>query len=48
MIIIECVGRERPWSSPCRSPRSRTRRASAPITPEVGEVVVSLLRPEIC
>ena len=48
MIVVGCVGHGRPSSSPCRSPRFRTYRASAPITLEVGEVVVSLLHPEIC
>ena len=47
LIVIGCVGRERPLSSLCRSSRSRTCRASAPITPEAGEVVLSLLRPVI-
>ena len=37
----------RPWSSLCRSSCSRTRRASAPVTSEAGEVVLSLLRPMI-
>ena len=45
MIIVGCVGRGRSWSSLCRSPRSRTRRASTLVTPEAGEVVPCLLRP---
>ena len=47
MIVVGCVGREWPWSFAGRLPRSRTRHASAPVTPEVGEVVVSQLRPAI-
>ena len=47
MIVVGCVDRERTWSSPCRSLRSHMRRASAPVTPEAGEVDVSLLCPVI-
>ena len=45
MIVIRCVDRGRPWSSPCRSPRSRTRRASTLVNPGAGDVVLSLLCP---
>ena len=45
MIVDGCVGRGRPWSSLCRFPRSRTRRASTLVTPGAGEVVLCLLRP---
>ena len=45
MIVVGCVGRGRPWSSPCTSPRSRTRRASTLVVPGAGEVVPCLLRP---
>ena len=36
MIIIGCVGHERPLSSLCRSPPFCTRLASAPVTPEAA------------
>ena len=45
MIVVGYVGRGRRWSTPCRSPRFGTRRALAPVTPEAGEVDLSLLRP---
>ena len=45
MIDVRCVGRGRPWPSPCRSPCSRTRRASTLVTPGAEEVVLSLLHP---
>ena len=41
------VGHERPSSFPYRLLRSRKHCASAPVTPEAGEVAVSLLRLEI-
>ena len=44
MIIVGCVSHGRPWSSPCRSSRSRMRRASTLVTPGAGEVVLCLLR----
>ena len=47
MIVVGCVGRERPSSSLCRSPHSRTHRASTPVTPEAREVIVFVIRPEI-
>ena len=47
MIIVGCVGHERPWSSPYRSPHFRARNAYAALTREAREVVVSLLRPVI-
>ena len=40
MIIVGCVDRGRTCSSPCRLTRSRTRRASTPVTPGAGEVVL--------
>ena len=43
MIVAGCVDRGRPLSSPCRLPRSRTRHASALVTPGAGEVILSLL-----
>ena len=45
MIVVGYVDRGRPWSSPCRSSRSRTRRASTLVTPGAREVVLCLLRP---
>ena len=45
MIVVGCVVCGRPWSSPCRSSRSRTRRASNLVTHGAGEVVLCLLRP---
>ena len=45
MIVVGYVDRGRPWSSPCRSPRSRTRRASTLVVPGAGEVIPCLLRP---